>query len=214
MEFNGFIYKQVIGIPMGTICGPFLANIFLHYYEQEYIEYMVQNEEWENLKCLSALFRYQEDCLVFEDNGVFGSIVSDIYPEEMEIECTNVSPCISTYLDLHVSIHKGKYHYKMFDKRKDFNIEVINYPFLPSNVPIQATYGVFVSQLIRLSQVNCNVHGLKKSVKELCKKFMNQGFCREKLIRRYESFIVRYANLWTVFGCDILSQKFISDVFK
>ena len=36
--FNGKIYRQVIGIPMGTNCALYLANIFLHMYEVEFIE--------------------------------------------------------------------------------------------------------------------------------------------------------------------------------
>ena len=31
--FQDNVYRQVIGIPMGTSCAPFLANIFLHMYE-------------------------------------------------------------------------------------------------------------------------------------------------------------------------------------
>ena len=32
VKFNGKIYRQVIGIPMGTSCAPHLANIFLYKY--------------------------------------------------------------------------------------------------------------------------------------------------------------------------------------
>ena len=35
--YNNHLYKQVIGIPMGTNCAPHLANIFLHIYEKQYI---------------------------------------------------------------------------------------------------------------------------------------------------------------------------------
>ena len=31
IEFENKIYKQIIGIPMGTSCAPYLANIFLYY---------------------------------------------------------------------------------------------------------------------------------------------------------------------------------------
>ena len=214
VEFNSQIFRQIIGIPMGTNCGPYLANIFLHFYEYDFIDRMVANEEWEVLRSLHALFRYQDDCLVFEDNNVFSRVLSDIYPVEMEIENTNISTSVSTYLDLQISVHRGKYNFKLFDKRKDFNFDVINYPFLPSNVPKNASYGVFISQLIRLCQVNSNIHGLKRSFKELCQKFLKQGFEKCKLINRYEYFAVKYANLWTVFGYDISSTNFIKDVFK
>ena len=214
VEFNGQIYRQIVGIPMGTNCGPYLANIFLHHYEQNFIKRMVEGEQWDLLQKLAALFRYQDDCLIFEDNGEFGGVLVDIYPAEMEIENTNLSVNTSTYLDLYISVHRGKYSYRVFDKRKEFNFKVINYPFLPSNNPKYATYGVFTSQLIRLCQVNSNIHSLKKSFKELCSQFIKQGFNKSKLINRYDSFINKYANLWTMFGFDISSSKFKCDLFK
>ena len=43
----------------------------------------------------------------------------------MEDEGTNITPCVSTYLDLPIwSENGGKYNYKLFDKRKDFSFEV------------------------------------------------------------------------------------------
>ena len=35
VEYLGELYRQVIGIPMGTSCAPYLANIFLHVYEYD-----------------------------------------------------------------------------------------------------------------------------------------------------------------------------------
>ena len=32
------IYRQQIGIPMGTNCAPFLANLFLFYFEYKYMK--------------------------------------------------------------------------------------------------------------------------------------------------------------------------------
>ena len=61
----------------------------------------------------------------------------------------------------------GKYNFKLFDKRKSFNFEVINYPFLPSNIPDNVAYGVFVSQLIPLCQVNSNIHNLCKTMQNI-----------------------------------------------
>ena len=166
------------------------------------------------MRSLSALYRYQDDCLVFEDNNVYNDVISDIYPVEMEVENTNISACVSTYLDLCISVHKGKCNFKLYEKRKAFNFDVINYPFLPSNIPQNATYGVFISQLIRLCQVNCNIHSLRKKLKELCQKFIKQGYDKNKLINRYKHFLSKYANIWAVFGYDIPLSEFIKTIIK
>ena len=37
------VFRQQVGIPMGTDCAPFLANLFLFYYEYEYIKNLVKD---------------------------------------------------------------------------------------------------------------------------------------------------------------------------
>ena len=46
---------------------------------------------------------------------------------------------------------------KMYDKRDDFNFEIVNFPFLDGDVPHFPFYGVYISQLIRLTRVFSNV---------------------------------------------------------
>ena len=36
--FAGKVFQQIVGIPMGTICAPLLAEIFLYSYEAEFIQ--------------------------------------------------------------------------------------------------------------------------------------------------------------------------------
>ena len=38
---NG-VYRQCIGIPMGTDCAPLAANLFLFYYEYKYIRDLIE----------------------------------------------------------------------------------------------------------------------------------------------------------------------------
>ena len=59
-----------------------------------------------------------------------------------------------TYLDLAITITDNQYYYKSYDKRKDFNFPIINYPNLPSNIPNNHAYGIFTSQIIRYCTTN------------------------------------------------------------
>ena len=112
-------------------------------YEFQFIAQKIENEEWDTLMNLNALYRYQDDCIAFEDNNTIGEFVSDIYPEDMEIENTNVSTYSSTNIDLHISVFRGKYNFKLFDKRKSFNFEVINYVFFLVTFLIMLRMGYF-----------------------------------------------------------------------
>ena len=46
---------------------------------------------------------------------------------------------------------------KIYDKRDDFNFEIVNFLFLDGDVPRSPTYGVCISQLIRFARVCSNV---------------------------------------------------------
>ena len=49
---------------------------------------------------------------------------------------------------------------RIYDKRDDFNFELVNFPFLDGNVPLSPSYGVYISQFIRLARMYSNVDDL------------------------------------------------------
>ena len=42
------VFRQVIGIPMGTDCAPFLANLYLYALEFEFLEKLTKQDMREN----------------------------------------------------------------------------------------------------------------------------------------------------------------------
>ena len=42
VKFGGRLFRQVIGIPMGTNCAPLLADLFLYSYESEFLDNMIR----------------------------------------------------------------------------------------------------------------------------------------------------------------------------
>ena len=46
---------------------------------------------------------------------------------------------------------------KMYDKRDDFDFEIVNFPFLDSDVPRSTSYGVYISQLIHFARASSHV---------------------------------------------------------
>ena len=41
---------------------------------------------------------------------------------------------------------------KICDKRDDFDFDIVNFQFLDGDVPRRASYGVYISQLIRFAE--------------------------------------------------------------
>ena len=42
---------------------------------------------------------------------------------------------------------------EVHDKRDAFNFNIVNFPYMSSNIPANPTYGVYISQLIRISRI-------------------------------------------------------------
>ena len=202
------VSRQVIGIPMGTNCAPDLANIYLHVFEYNYIHSLVSNGNLDLAAKLCNMFRFQDDLIVFEDNTLFQTVIGYIYPPVMALENTNLSPNKVNYLDLSISVHRGRYCYKSFDKRNDFRFDIINYPDLRGNIPKCPAYGVFVSQLVRFCCINISVHHYKKDLNILVKKLLTKGFTKTRLYTKYKLFCMKYLQVWSKFGTDIMSKKF------
>ena len=55
VKFKGKIYQQVIGIPMGCDCAPKKADLFLYWYEHNYIWEAVDNP---NLQAIIHILKY------------------------------------------------------------------------------------------------------------------------------------------------------------
>ena len=64
------------------------------------------------------------------DNYFFDSMVSRIYPSELQLSKANVSDAEASFLDSHLSISDGLVKTKIYDKRDDFDFVIVNFPFL------------------------------------------------------------------------------------
>ena len=87
----------------------------------------------------------------------------------------NVSDAEASFLDLHLSISDGFVKTKTYDKRDDFDFDIVNFPFLDGDVPRSASYGVYISQLIRFARVSSHVDDFNTRNKVLTAKLLRQG---------------------------------------
>ena len=73
--------------------------------------------------------RYLDDILNI-DNVYFDNMLSQIYPSELQLNKANTSDTDAAFLDLHLSISSDVVSTKIYDKRDDFDFEIVNFPFL------------------------------------------------------------------------------------
>ena len=152
VKFGVHLFCQVIGIPVGTDCAPLLADLFLYSYENDFPDNMMRCGHRKLAVSFNLCFRYVDDQIVF-NNKKFWEYIKDIYPSQLNVGKTNQSENLASYLDLTFTIEKdGKLSTKLYDKRDDFDLHTINFPFLSSNIPSGPCYGVYISQLIRYAR--------------------------------------------------------------
>ena len=79
------------------------------------------------------------------DNNFFDSMVNRIYPSELQLNKANVSDTEASFLDLHLSISDGFVQIIIYDKRDDFDFDIVNFPFVDGDVPLSTSYGFYIS---------------------------------------------------------------------
>ena len=125
-------------------------------YERYFISSLSDNNQTDFIEAFNSHSRYLDDLLNIV-NLYFKQLVGQIYPTELQVNKANSSDTEAPFLDSNLSITNGIVFSKIYDKRDDFNFEIVNFPFLDGDVPRSPSYGVCISQLIRLARVCSNV---------------------------------------------------------
>ena len=51
-------YRQIVGIPMGTNCAPFVADLFLFCYERDFMKDLSSDNQADVIKAFNSTSRY------------------------------------------------------------------------------------------------------------------------------------------------------------
>ena len=80
------------------------------------------------IKVFNLTSRYLDDLLNI-GNPYFEGMVKQIYPPELPLNKDNTSDTEAPFLDLHLTISNGFVSSKIYDKRDDFDFDIVNFPF-------------------------------------------------------------------------------------
>ena len=122
--FGNKIYRH----PMGTNCAPLVADLFLFFYERDFMTSLSTVNQADIKDAFNSTSRYLNDLLNI-DNPYFDGMVSQIYSPELKLNKANTSNTETPFFDLHLSISNGFVSYKIYDKRDDFDFDIVNFPF-------------------------------------------------------------------------------------
>ena len=141
IRFGTKLYRQIVGIPMGTNCAPLVADLFLFCYEIDFMKNLSSDNQADVIKAFNLTSRYLDDLLNI-DNPYFEGMVNQMYPPELQLNKANTSDTDAPFLDF-LSISHGFVSSKIYYKRDDFDFDIVNFPFLDGDVPRRPSYGVY-----------------------------------------------------------------------
>ena len=106
IRFGTKLYRQIVGIPMGTNCAPHVADLFLFSFERDFMTSLSDVKQAELIEAFKSTSRYLDGILNI-DNSFFEGMVNRIYPPELQLNKANTSDNKAPFLDLHLSISSG-----------------------------------------------------------------------------------------------------------
>ena len=108
VRFGTKLYRQVVGIPMGTNCAPLVADLFLFCYERDFMMSLSDDKQVYVIDAFNTTSRYLDDILNI-NNVYFDNMVSQIYPSELQLNKANPSDTEAAFLDLQKIV--GSYNF-------------------------------------------------------------------------------------------------------
>ena len=153
-------------------------------------------------KQFSNTVRYIDDLLTL-NNSHFEEEITNIYPSELTLKRASESDTKLSYLDISISICSSKYVTEVYDKRDAFNFNIVNFPYMSSNIPANPTYGVYISQLTRISRICDTFQSFVLRHRLLTERLIKQGFWYSKLCTFFKKFMRRHNALFSKYDVSV-----------
>ena len=207
VRFGSSVFRQVIGIPMGTNSAPLLADLFLHTFEYDF---MVKTMKKDITKAIqfNNTFRYIDD--LFSINNVdFGNYISVIYPSESQLTDTSTSSTEVCYLDTNIKTDgtNTPFRISIYDKRDDFIFRIVSFPHMDSNIPVNPAYGVYISQVVRYARVCTSKVDFMNRLRGLSLRLRQQGFVTNLLQKSLNKFFTRHGLIVMKYGATLREMR-------
>ena len=68
IRYGGTVYRQIVGIPMGTNCVPLVAYLFLYWYEWDCMLSLSPILQTDIIKALNMTSRYLDNILIIDNH--------------------------------------------------------------------------------------------------------------------------------------------------
>ena len=200
------VYRQIKGVPMGTSCSPFLANLLLFMYEFRFVQRTVQQHNLADappgskrhkfLTQLALCSRYIDDLwnpLIRAKK--FQAIAKQIYPRWLKLGAPEHQGAAVPYLDMTITHDSSGWRSSLFDKRialQQQGLKINKFPHPKSKLSSRCKYGVITSQLHRFNTACSRPKAFIKAATGLYTAFMQKGYHKHTIKRYFNRFRCRH----------------------
>ena len=176
---NNTIYKQVKGVPQGGPSSSVLANLYLHFFE---INYINDND--------FRLYRYIDDIIIFSNNDIE---TPSFYPQNLELIKSNSNSQNVNFLDINFSkLKHGVFVTDLYDKRNDYKFEIVKSQYYNSCLHKNVFKNIILNNLIRINRL-CSKENINKQLvyfKKQLQKYKYPNYLIDCLFNRFSFFIL------------------------
>ena len=193
---------------MGVDPAPFLANLFLAYYEIHWIK-KLEKEDFARARRYINNFRFIDDLSTLNDGGEFLKSCGEIYPEELQLKKENTDDTQATFMDLESEIENNKFDYHLFDKRDGFNFYIVRFPYKSSNIPSKIFFSTIGAETLRICKASSSLTHFVSSCSPFYKRMLKQGAKIYDIKAVFHKFYNRHRSVFSKFGvpCDVIISK-------
>lgn len=195
---GGRIFRQILGLPMGINPAPTAANLYLHWYEADFIDTLVAYGQTAKAKDYNLTFRLIDDLLALDNPHIdkdlqscdlFGGIycqwlyqgLTPTNADTVESEGTFAGILLQVTPDLRIKT-------TIFDKRRAFPFQVLRYVNPTSTSPRDMLAGIFVGQLHRCEEICADYDDFCKEAAIVADIMLRKGCDRKMIEQKFVTF--------------------------
>ena len=156
---------------MGTDSAPLVADLFLFYYERDFMTSLSYDNHSDIIETLNSASRYLDD-LLYIDNPYFeGMSTRQMYPPELQM-----NPPELQMNKANTSDTEAPFWIYIYDKRDALYSNIVNFPVLDGDILRRPSYGGHISQFIRFDRVCSHVADFNDRNKCLPAKLLKRSY--------------------------------------
>jgi hypothetical protein len=207
IQVGDAVFRQSLGIPMGSSCAPFVANLLLFSYEYEYVKQLSMEvgvskgrkgieswKKWKLLQRLSFCLRYIDDLWnPVVPHDTFDTIWPKIYPPFLVLTKESEGNKVN-YLDMTIWCDYSTYDWEstLYDKRvqmKSLGLKLNKFPHPDSCMSVKCKYGVITSQCHRFLICCSSPRSYLNAATKLFDEYIAKGYELVTISKYFEKFV-------------------------